>query len=111
MVENSKPLIETVTAGLQDGVHHKPPPPKKSAPPKSAQEAITVMLLKDNQAASVVGSTPLVLRQSRCTGLLFGIPAPVYVKIGSRAVRYRSNDLAEWVNQFQPQLNTSQNIK
>jgi predicted DNA-binding transcriptional regulator AlpA len=86
-------------------------------PPLTEVEAVTAslaaagvdfILLKDPQVAAATGSTPGAVRLSRTTGELHGVPAPPFVKVGSRSVRYRSTDLNEWLNQFQPQLNTAQ---
>jgi predicted DNA-binding transcriptional regulator AlpA len=49
-------------------------------------------LLNDKEAARLVGSTPNSLRQSRYTGLLFGVPAPRFIKLG-RSIRYRLSEI------------------
>ena len=65
------------------------------------------ILLANRDASGVVGATPETLKISRCTGKLFGVNAPAFLKMG-RSVRYRTSTLQEWLNQFEEQASTSQ---
>lgn len=56
-------------------------------------------LLNDKEAAPVVGSTANSLRQSRYTGLLFGVQAPKFLKMG-RSIRYRLSELLAFIDSF-----------
>jgi len=59
-------------------------------------------LLNTQKAAELIGATYHVLRISRSSGEIYrGVKAPKHVKMG-RAVRYRRQDLDEWISQFQP---------
>lgn len=62
-------------------------------------------LLSDKEAAPVVGSTPNSLRQSRYTGLLFGVPAPKFIKLG-RSIRYRFSELLAFRDSF-PEIDST----
>ena len=62
-------------------------------------------LYPDTLAAPVLGVAAPTLRKSRCTGVLLGHPAPVFIKQGRR-VRYREEVLLAWLAQFQPCRNT-----
>ena len=65
-------------------------------------------LFSTNQAAEYLGTTPFTLKTSRCTGLLWGQPAPEFIKL-KRAVRYRKETLDEWlVSLPEEQKNTAQ---
>ena len=66
-------------------------------------------LLSNRDSAPIVGTTPEALKISRHTGLLFGLPAPKYLKIG-RTIRYKKSTLQAWLNQFEEQSSTSENI-
>ena len=57
-------------------------------------------LLNDKQAAPIAGVQPNTLKNSRHTGKLAGVDAPRYIKMG-RSVRYRLEDLQEWLDQFE----------
>ena len=63
-------------------------------------------LLTTKEAAPVLGLSPVTLNIDRLKGAL-GIP---FVKIGSKAVRYRSSDLLAWMNNLPGRTSTSQNI-
>jgi hypothetical protein len=65
--------------------------------------------LNNNEAAAYLGFAPYTLRRSRTTGKLAGVPPPKYRKIGRRKVVYMISWLDEWLEQFQPQINTAQN--
>lgn len=49
------------------------------------------MLLTEAQAAKLIGLSPRFLQARRYTG-----DGPPYVRISSRCVRYRREDLAAW---------------
>ena len=48
-------------------------------------------------AATYLDTKPEVLRTSRCTGLLFGRPAPKHYKVGERKVLYSIAELDAFV--------------
>ena len=64
-------------------------------------------LLNDRQAGDVVGAAAATMKQARHTGMLFGEPAPTFVKLG-RSTRYKLSVLLEFRDQFQEYQNTSQ---
>mgnify|MGYP003634448906 CR=1 FL=1 len=66
-------------------------------------------LLSNRNAASIVGTTPDALKGARCTGLLFGIPAPSFIRIG-RTIRYKESTLQAWLDQFEEQTSTSEKV-
>ena len=64
--------------------------------------------LKTNEAAPILDCAKGSLDVSRCTGTLFGVPAPKYIKRGGK-VRYVYGTLLKFNAQFVEQANTSQN--
>ena len=64
-------------------------------------------LFNNDEAAAYVGFKPRTLNNSRYTGVLGGVPAPKYKKLG-KAVRYTKQSLDLWLGQFQDQANTSE---
>lgn len=64
-------------------------------------------LLSEKQAALIVGCSPASLKQSRHSGVLFGVPAPPFLKMG-RSARYRVSSLLHFVMQFTEYRNTSE---
>lgn len=59
-------------------------------------------LLKDRDAAALLGVSSHTLTQSRVSGTLLNRPAPRYFKIGSHqqsAVRYHEGELLAWVDE------------
>lgn len=52
--------------------------------------------LSERQAANYLGFAPSTLRQSRWSGVLAGVKAPGYIKLG-RNVRYLRKDLDDWL--------------
>ncbi len=64
-------------------------------------------LLRDPEAAKILGTTAVRLRNARVTGMLGDVPAPPFVKLG-RAVRYRRSDLEAWIENLRTYQNTSQ---
>lgn len=56
---------------------------------------------QEDEAAYYIGMSRSFLRQSRMTGQLDGhIPAPKFIRIGKRAIRYLKEDLDQWLDQF-----------
>jgi predicted DNA-binding transcriptional regulator AlpA len=66
----------------------------------------TDFLLPDAIAANLLGTSQNNLKISRCTGKLFGVDAPQFLKIG-RTVRYRKSSIDAWSAQFQGQRTTA----
>ena len=64
-------------------------------------------ILTTRQAAAKLGIQAATLKQSRHTGILFGEPAPTFLKMG-RSTRYKLTSLIEFLNQFPEYRNTSQ---
>jgi len=64
--------------------------------------------LTTNEAAPVIHCAKGSLDVSRCTGTLFGVPTPKYIKYGGK-VRYVYSTLLKFNAQFIEQENTSQN--
>ena len=62
--------------------------------------------LDTHNAAKIIGFASTTLRISRVTGILAGVPAPAYRKIGRKVV-YDRVVLDEWLNQFENQNNTA----
>jgi hypothetical protein len=64
-------------------------------------------LLSDVEAAKVLDSTSATLKQSRYTGVLYGRPAPKFIKMG-RSAKYKLSTLLEFRDQFQEFQNTAE---
>ncbi|MFT6437489.1 MAG: hypothetical protein ACJAVI_005563 [Candidatus Azotimanducaceae bacterium] len=64
-------------------------------------------LIVTQEAASFLGVSPVTLKQSRHTGILFGKPAPPFIRL-NRSVRYKFSSLRTFIEQFQEYQNTSQ---
>lgn len=64
-------------------------------------------LMPEKEAAEYLGFAPVTLRNSRHTGMLGGVPAPRFRKIGTKTVRYERATLAAWLAQFSERPNTS----
>ena len=64
-------------------------------------------LLTSQQAASHLQYSEYTLRLSRSTGILAGVQAPPFFKLG-RSVRYKKSDLDNWLAQFETFTNTAQ---
>lgn len=58
---------------------------------------ISSPLLTTGEAAKLLAYSPRSLDNSRVSGLLGGVPAPMFVKLG-RTVRYRKDTLEIWVH-------------
>lgn len=72
-----------------------------------SNKATAEILLKPEQAADSIEFSIRTLNNSRYTGMLGGVKAPPYIKIG-RSVRYRKSALDNWLAQFQEQTSTSE---
>lgn len=63
--------------------------------------------LTNIEAAKHLGFSPSTLNNSRSTGLLAGVKAPPYRKLGSKSIFYDRADLEAWIEQFELQTSTS----
>ena len=54
-------------------------------------------LLTSTQAAEYLGYSEYTLRKSRSTGSLCGHKTPVFIKLGTKSIRYKQPDLDEWI--------------
>jgi predicted DNA-binding transcriptional regulator AlpA len=62
-------------------------------------------LLTEKQAAKYIGMSRSFLRQSRMDGNRNNrTPGPPWIQVGSRSIRYRVEDLDEWIESF-PKFN------
>ena len=61
--------------------------------------------LDTHEASLLLGYKSSTLRISRVTGILGGVAAPAYRKLGRKVVYDRAT-LNEWLSQFQMQSNT-----
>jgi hypothetical protein len=66
-------------------------------------------LVSNSEAAKVVSASSETMKISRCTGYLFGLPAPKHLKFG-RTVRYKKSTLQAWLDQFEEQSSTSEKV-
>ncbi|MCP5330550.1 MAG: hypothetical protein H7A05_06110 [Pseudomonadales bacterium] len=64
-------------------------------------------ILCDVEAAKVLDSTSASLKQSRYTGMLFGRPAPKFIKMG-RSAKYKLSTLLAFRDQFIEFQNTAE---
>lgn len=64
-------------------------------------------LLNTRQAADYLGFSPITINNSRYTGLLGGVTAPGFVKMG-KSVFYKPSTLDDWLSQFKEQTSTSE---
>ena len=65
------------------------------------------LLVRESEAAQIIGAAKSSLKQSRHTGILFGAPAPPFTKLG-RSVRYKLSALLKFREQFPEYQNTAQ---
>lgn len=65
-------------------------------------------LLNTPEAANYLGFSPVTLNNSRYTGLLGGVAAPAYIKVGKKSVFYKRSTLDNWQSQFKEQSSTSE---
>lgn len=63
--------------------------------------------MTSQEAAIYLGYAEITLRESRVKGVLAGIEAPPYIKMG-RKVKYDKADLDRWKAQFTKITNTAQ---
>ncbi len=56
----------------------------------------TNQLLNTSSFAESIDCSPYTLRLSRTTGLLFGKPAPEFIKIG-KSCFYRQETIEQWI--------------
>lgn len=55
-------------------------------------------LLTSSEAAQYLGYSEYSLRKSRCDGnTLCGHPTPDFVRIGTKTIRYKKEDLDQWI--------------
>ena len=64
-------------------------------------------LMTEKEAAALLGFSPVTIRNSRYTGMLAGVPAPRFRKVGAKTVRYERATLAAWLAQFSERASTS----
>jgi len=70
---------------------------------------ITAQRYTTKDAAAYLGCcSSNSIKQSRHTGILLGVDAPAYIKIGGWAVVYKKETLDQWLDQFTEQNNTAQ---
>lgn len=63
--------------------------------------------LDTKQTAKEIGLAEITVRNSRLTGLLCGVPAPKFRKIGRKVV-YFKKDIDDWLNALPAYQNTSE---
>ena len=63
--------------------------------------------LSSKEAAEYLGFADVTLRNSRYTGMLAGVAAPTFRKLGRKTVRYERATLAAWLAQFGERASTS----
>lgn len=71
------------------------------------KEVISKSLLSNLEAADYLSLSFRTLNNSRHTGILCGRKAPAYLKIG-KTIRYKKQNLDEWLTQFNQQTNTGE---
>ena len=59
-------------------------------------------------AAAYIGSTAATLKNSRCTGNLWGVEPPKFTRIGTKKIIYRKTDLDNFLDQFDSFHTTAQ---
>lgn len=68
-------------------------------------------LLTETQAAKYIGMSRSFLRQGRMAGIRKNCtPAPHWIKIGSRSIRYLISDLNDWIDSF-PKVAPSKGVE
>ena len=72
----------------------------------SKKQYITTSVANTHECAGDLGFASSTIRMSRVTGILAGVPAPTYRKIGRKVV-YDRVVLEEWLSQFANQANTA----
>lgn len=71
------------------------------------QADLTNQLMNTKQSASFLNVAEVTLRNSRVSGLLCGVKAPIYRKIGRKVVYLRS-DLIDWFYSLPASNNTAE---
>jgi Helix-turn-helix domain len=69
----------------------------------------TTVNFNNKGAADYLHFSPSTLNNSRYTGLLGGVKAPPYKKLG-KSIRYDKTALDAWLGQFKEQTSTSENV-
>ena len=64
-------------------------------------------ILSSTDSANYLKCAESTLRQSRVSGLLLGVSAPKYLKMGN-TIRYKLSTLDVWLEQFNEKENTAQ---
>ncbi len=64
-------------------------------------------LHNEKETAELLYTTPGCMKQSRHTGLLYGMPAPSFIKMG-RKVMYKKSEIIKFRNQFPEFSNTAE---
>ncbi len=64
--------------------------------------------LTPKEAAEYIGFAYSTLNNARYTGLMGGVAAPLYRKLG-KSIRYEKASLDAWMSQFKEQTSTSEN--
>ena len=59
-----------------------------------------MMYLNTTQVATILDTSPQVIRNSRSSGILFGQPAPLHIKFGQRKVIYSTDEIERWVSEY-----------
>lgn len=67
------------------------------------------LALNSQQAAEYIGFSRSTLNNARYTGLLGGVAAPKFRKLG-KSIRYEQSTLDAWLSQFKEQTSTSENV-
>ena len=49
------------------------------------------------EVAQLFTTSPAVIKNSRCSGELFGRPAPEFIQVGSKKIIYSQKTLQEWI--------------
>ena len=82
----------------------------QSARDTSSIDSITPAVLPPHQASLYIGIDTRgdALKASRSTGLLWGLPAPKFIKVGTKKILYRISDLDEFLDQFQSYSNNAE---
>ena len=63
--------------------------------------------LSSKEAAEYLGFADVTLRNARYTGMLAGVAAPAFRKLGRKTVRYERATLVAWLAQFGERTSTS----
>ena len=58
---------------------------------------LTERYLSTWDVAKILNTSPTSIKEARCSGMLFGRPAPDYRKIGLRKIVYEAQIIIDWV--------------